>query len=50
MKKLILNQETLRNLTKDELQHVVGFGGTHTCESICFACPTTTVQPTGPCV
>lgn len=31
MKKLILNQETLRNITEDELQQVVGFGPTNTC-------------------
>jgi hypothetical protein len=40
MKKLVLNQETLRNLTAGELQNVVGGSGPH---SAC-TCPTTT-QP-----
>lgn len=41
MKKLILSQETLRNLTEDELRHVAGVGTTHTCASLCNGCTTT---------
>jgi len=48
-KKLVLNQETLRNLTESELQQVAAAGKSASCVSICAACPTTTVQPTGPC-
>ena len=40
MKKLILNQETLRNLTEAELRQVVGAGNSATCLSICHACGT----------
>lgn len=50
MKKLILNQETLRNITEDELQQVIEFGNTRSgCESICIACPTPTAQITCVC-
>jgi hypothetical protein len=31
MKKLVLNQETLRNLTPNELNNVMGAGVTFTC-------------------
>jgi natural product precursor len=41
MKKLVLSQETLRNLTTSELQNVVG--GSSPLHSAC-TCPTTT-QP-----
>ena len=39
--KLVLNQETLRNLTTDELRVVVGGSALNTC-----ICPTTTNAPT----
>jgi len=44
IKKLTLNQETLRNLTADELNEVVGGkhtdACTQTCASVCFGtCP-----------
>ena len=48
-KKLVLSQETLRNLTQDELTQVAAAGNSHSCVSICAACPTTTVQITCAC-
>ena len=46
-KKLTLNQETLRNLTQEDLRNVVGgFGNTQTCS--CH--PATVCCPTFTCV
>jgi natural product precursor len=44
LKKLALNQETVRNLNQDEFRNVVGgFGNTHTCScNYTYCCPTFT--------